>query len=52
MICPHCHKEIPDELIAKHLAAKGGKKSRRVLTTEQAKEMVRKREAVKKKVKK
>jgi len=25
MICPHCLKEIPDDLLAKHLAAKGGR---------------------------
>ena len=44
MKCPHCGKEIPDKEIARHLAKKGGKKSRRVLTTEQAKAMNRKRE--------
>jgi hypothetical protein len=26
MICPHCHKPIKDELFARYLAAKGGKK--------------------------
>lgn len=26
MLCPNCNKEIPDTLIAKHLASKGGKK--------------------------
>lgn len=44
MKCPHCGKEISDIDIARHLAKKGGKKSRRVLTTEQAQEMVSKRE--------
>jgi len=28
MICPHCHKEIPDAAVAKHLAAKGGAKAK------------------------
>lgn len=44
MKCPHCGKEISDKLIARHLASKGGQKSRRTLTTEQAQEMVRIRE--------
>lgn len=35
MICPHCKKNIPDEAIAKHLAAKGGKASKRKITPEQ-----------------
>ena len=35
MICPRCNKDIPDKDIAKHLASKGGKKSRRVITKEQ-----------------
>lgn len=25
MKCPHCQKDIDDKLVAKHLAAKGGK---------------------------
>lgn len=25
MICPHCQKEVPDEVIAAHLGSKGGK---------------------------
>jgi len=35
MICPHCNKDIPDKDLAKHLASKGGKKSRRGITKEQ-----------------
>lgn len=50
MKCPHCGKEISDKEIAHHLAGKGGKKSRRTLTTEQAKEMNKIKKA--KKVKK
>lgn len=34
MNCPHCQQLIPDNLIAKHLASKGGKKSKRTLTPE------------------
>ncbi len=44
MKCPHCGKNISDKEIAKHLASKGGRKSKRTLTKEQAQEMVRKRE--------
>lgn len=44
MKCPHCGKMIDDALISKHLASKGGRKSKRTLTKEQAQEMVRKRE--------
>jgi len=44
MKCPHCGKNISDKQIAKHLASKGGQKSRRTLTKEQAQEMVRARE--------
>jgi hypothetical protein len=28
MICPHCQSAIPDRLLAKHLAAKGGSAAR------------------------
>jgi len=35
MICPHCNRDISDKEIAKHLAAKGGRKSKRVITEEQ-----------------
>jgi hypothetical protein len=48
MKCPHCGKNISDKLIAKHLASKGGSKSRRVLTSEQARDMVATREKLKK----
>jgi hypothetical protein len=44
MKCPYCDRDIPDEVIAHHLASKGGKKSKRVLTSEQAKKMVDARE--------
>ena len=44
MKCPHCLQEIADNLIAHYLASKGGKKSKRTLTPEQAKEMVESRE--------
>ena len=44
MKCPHCGKNISDKSIAQHLAAKGGSKSRRVLTPEQARKMVLARE--------
>lgn len=40
MKCPNCQTEIPDKAIAKHLASKGGSKSKRTLTTEQARQMV------------
>jgi predicted transcriptional regulator len=45
MKCPKCGKKISDKAIAKHLASKGGSKSRRVLTPEQARGMVAVREA-------
>ncbi len=48
MKCPHCGGKISDKAIAKHLASKGGSKSRRVLTPEQAKAMVKAREAKRK----
>lgn len=35
MICPHCRKDIPDATVAKHIAAKGGKASKRTITPEQ-----------------
>lgn len=48
MKCPHCGEKISDKVIAKHLASKGGSKSRRVLTPEQARKMVEAREAKRK----
>lgn len=39
MRCPHCQKDIPDTEVAKHLASKGGKKSRREITPEQQAKM-------------
>ena len=39
MKCPYCKKEISDKIISKHLASKGGKASRRILSPEQAREM-------------
>lgn len=44
MKCPKCHADIPDKTIAKHLASKGGSKSRRKLTPAQARAMVKARE--------
>lgn len=32
MECPHCHREIPDEAIAKHLASKGGRSTSKAKT--------------------
>lgn len=49
MDCPHCKKEIDDKLVGKYFASKGGKASSRTLSSEDAKAMVRKREAIKKK---
>lgn len=36
MICPHCHEEIDDKEIAAHIGRKGGRKSKRVLSSEEA----------------
>lgn len=44
MKCPKCQTEIPDKAIAKHLASKGGSKSKRKLTAQQARAMVAARE--------
>lgn len=35
MICPHCRKDIPDYTVARHLASKGGKASKRTITPKQ-----------------
>ncbi len=42
MKCPYCNQEISDPLISRHLGSRGGKKSRRTLTSEQARDMARK----------
>ena len=42
MKCPHCGKTISLKKAAQELAAKGGSKSRRVLTSEQARNMAQK----------
>lgn len=44
MKCPHCAEDIDEKLISKYFASKGGKISKRVLTSEQAKAMVKSRE--------
>lgn len=44
MECPKCGNKISDKIVARHLASKGGRKSRRVLTPEQARKMVESRE--------
>ncbi len=44
MKCPYCGKEISSQEIGKHLGSIGGKKSKRVLTPEQARKMVEARE--------
>lgn len=41
--CPHCKKEIDDQILARHLASKGGKASTK-LSSERAKGMVKTRE--------
>jgi hypothetical protein len=47
MICPHCQQDIPDSAVAKHLAAKGGRKSRGTITPEQQAKMQAARKAKK-----
>jgi hypothetical protein len=49
MICPHCQQDIPDSAVAKHLAAKGGRKSRRKITPEQQAKLQAARKARKEK---
>lgn len=39
MTCPHCQNEIPDSAIARHIASKGGSKSRRAITPKQQRKM-------------
>lgn len=48
MKCPKCGSDISDKAIAKHLASKGGSKSRRTLSPKQARAMVAAREAKRK----
>jgi len=39
MKCPHCGKNISDKMISKHLASKGGAKSKRTITPAQQKKL-------------
>ena len=39
MICPHCHKDISDKEVARHIARKGGGKSKRTITPDQQRMM-------------
>jgi len=39
MNCPHCNMHIRDAMLAQHLAAKGGAKSKRGITAEQQAKM-------------
>lgn len=39
MLCPHCKQEIPDSEIQSHAARLAGRKSRRKLSPEQARDM-------------
>lgn len=39
MKCPHCGKTIKSTTIARHLASKGGKKSKRIITPEAQEKM-------------
>jgi len=47
MKCPHCSKDIKDELVLQAAAAINGRRSKRKLTSEQASAMGRKRWAKK-----
>jgi len=47
MKCPHCNKEIKNEVVISEAARIQGRLSKRKLTSEQAKEMVMKRWATK-----
>ena len=44
MKCPHCGGTITRQQIAKDLGGRGGKRSKRILTPEQARAMVKARE--------
>lgn len=48
MKCPYCGGMITRKQIAKDLGSRGGKKSKRILTSEQARAMVKARERKKK----
>jgi hypothetical protein len=39
MICPHCKKDIPESVVAAHLGAKGGSKSKRTISLAQQRKM-------------
>lgn len=43
MKCPHCNNDISDEQTQKYSASLAGRKSKRSLTPEQARELVNKR---------
>lgn len=47
MDCPHCQKRIDDATLARYLASKGGKRSRRAITPEQQEKMQEARKAKK-----
>jgi hypothetical protein len=49
MKCPKCGYEIPAGIMAAEMGRKGGSKSRRTLTPEQARKMVEARERKKRK---
>ena len=49
MRCPHCKKDIPDTTVAKHLASKGGKASKRTITPKQQAAMQAAKKAKRKK---
>lgn len=48
MKCPHCGGTITKKQIAQDLGSRGGKKSKRILTPEHARSMVKARERKKK----
>lgn len=43
MKCPHCNKDIKEELIVSEAARISGRRSKRTLTSEQARELAFKR---------
>jgi hypothetical protein len=47
MKCPSCLKEISDRIIAIYLASKGGRKSKRAITSSQQKVMQKGRKGIK-----